>query len=81
MQQHGEYQYNQEFADKIAKAFTAANSDKATYHAYHEPYAHILEGRDVKSFLEIGLFLWDTPETDLHAFVYPLGRRLVFAIG
>lgn len=67
MQQHGEYQYNQELANRIAKAFTAANSDKSTYHAYHEPYAHILEGRDVKAFLEIGLFLWDTPTTDLYA--------------
>jgi hypothetical protein len=67
MKQHGEYQYIDEFADKIAKAFTAAGSDKSTYHAYHEPYAHILEGLNVSSFLEIGLFLWDTPTTDLYA--------------
>jgi hypothetical protein len=64
----GSYEYNKDFADRFAELFTAAGSDKATYHCYEEIYSHLLYGRDVKSFLEIGLFLnEDTPETDLHA--------------
>lgn len=64
----GSYEYNKEFADKFANLFTSAGSDKATYHCYEEIYSHLLHGREVKSFLEIGLFLRDDdPATDLHA--------------
>jgi len=68
IQHAGSYEYNEDFANKFAELFTAAGSDKATYHCYQEIYSHLLYGRDIKSFLEIGLFLNDdTPETDLHA--------------
>lgn len=68
IQHAGSYEYDMEFALRLALHFTAHGSDKANYHAYHEIYSHLLYGRDVKSFLEIGLFLnEDTPETDLHA--------------
>lgn len=71
---HGSYLYNSEFADTFADAFDRASSDKASYHAYHEIYSHLLHDRDVKSFLEIGLFLSNNePTTDLHAWaeVFP----------
>lgn len=68
MKTHGSYLYNSEFADKFASAFDRASSDKATWHAYHEVYSHLLADKDVRSFLEIGLFLSDTePSTDLHS--------------
>ena len=68
MKKHGTYLYNTDFADRFADAFDKASSDKASWHAYHEIYSHLLAGRDVSSFLEIGLFLSDTePHTDLHA--------------
>lgn len=74
MKSHGTYLYNSEFADNFADAFDRASSDKASYHAYHEIYSHLLSDRTVNSFLEIGLFLSDTkPTTDLHAWaeVFP----------
>lgn len=63
----GSYLYSKDFADKLSLEFTASNSDKASYHAYHEIYAHILGNKIVKSFLEIGLFLNETQHTDLFA--------------
>jgi hypothetical protein len=74
MKPHGSYLYNSEFADRFADAFDRSHSDKASYHAYHEIYSHLLGDRDVKSFLEIGLFLSNNePTTDLHAWaeVFP----------
>ena len=67
MKLHGQYDYDLEFAKKISLEFTAAYSDKASYHAYHEAYAHILGSREPKKFLEIGLFLSDNQHTDLFA--------------
>ena len=65
---HGTYLYDPEFADTFADAFDRANSDKASHHAYHEVYSHLLAKQEVSSFLEIGLFLSDcSPDTDLHA--------------
>ena len=68
MKKHGTYLYDTEFADRFADAFDKASSDKASWHAYHEIYSHLLADRKVNSFLEIGLFLSDTePTTDLHS--------------
>lgn len=77
MKSHGSYLYNAEFADKLADAFDRSQSDKASYHAYHEVYSHLLSSRNVESFLEIGLFLDNSePRTDLHAWaeMYPNAR-------
>ena len=70
---HGEYTYNQEFANKLSLEFTAACSDKGSHHAYHEVYSHLLAALEPKSFLEIGLFLNNTQHTDLFAWeqVFP----------
>lgn len=62
-----EYIYEKDFAEKLALAFTNAGSDKASYHGYEEVYAHLLAHMLPSSFLEIGLFLGDTPSTDLFA--------------
>jgi hypothetical protein len=67
MKLHGEYDYDIGFANKISLEFTAAYSDKASYHGYNEAYSHILFGKQYKSFLEIGLFLNDNQHTDLFA--------------
>lgn len=68
MKLHGSYLYNSGFADSLAGAFDRSHSDKASYHAYHEVYSHLLSDKDVKTFLEIGLFLDNSlPRTDLHA--------------
>lgn len=71
--QSGSYIYNKTFANFVSLEFTAAHSDKATYHAYHEIYSHILYNREVKNFLEIGLFLGDSQHTDLFSWsnIYP----------
>lgn len=74
MKKHGSYLYDADFADMFAESFDRAGSDKASWHAYHEIYSHLLAGRKVNSFLEIGLFLSDTaPTTDLHSWaeVFP----------
>jgi hypothetical protein len=79
MKPHGSYLYNSDFADKFADAFDRASSDKASYHAYHEIYSHLLHGREVKSFLEIGLFLSNNePTTDLHAWAEVLPNAEIF---
>ena len=67
MRLHGQYTYNQEFANQLSLEFTAAYSDKGSHHGYHEVYSHLLAAREPKSFLEIGLFLNDTQHTDLFA--------------
>jgi hypothetical protein len=68
-----EYIYDKDFAQKLASAFTRAGSDKASHHGYEEIYSHLLAHTKPRSFLEIGLFLGDTPSTDLHAWaeVFP----------
>lgn len=74
MKLHGQYLYDPTFASRLSSEFTAASSDKATYHGYHEVYSHLLADRDPKTFLEIGLFLSDKePHTDLFAWaqVFP----------
>jgi hypothetical protein len=73
MKLHGEYEYNQEFANKLSLEFTASYSDKGSHHGYHEVYSHLLAGMEPKSFLEIGLFLNNTQHTDLFAWeqVFP----------
>lgn len=63
----GLYLYEKDFADKLSLEFTAVGSDKASHHAYHEIYAHLLGQREVNTFLEIGLFLNETQHTDLFA--------------
>lgn len=69
----GMYLYDKDFANKLALEFTAAHSDKASYHAYHEIYAHLLGHRKIDNFLEIGLFLNETQHTDLFSWakVFP----------
>ena len=86
-----EYIYDKEFAEKLSLEFTAAGSDKASYHGYEEVYAHLLSCMAPKSFLEIGLFLGDTSSTDLFAWeqVFPeadiygadIKEHLLFEIG
>lgn len=61
----GLYLYDKDFANKLSIEFTAAGSDKASHHGYHEIYAHLLSHRKVSTFLEIGLFLNETQHTDL----------------
>lgn len=76
---HGSYLYNSEFADTFADALDRASSDKAGYHAYHEIYSHLLCDRDVKSFLEIGLFLSNNESTtDLHAWAEVFPNAAIF---
>lgn len=69
----GQYKYDQEFAQKLGIEFTAAYSDKSTYHGYEEIYSHLLAHRNPKSFLELGLFLNENQYTDLFAWekVFP----------
>lgn len=69
----GTYEYNEIFANQIRDALNASYSDKASIHEYHKVYAHILDGRAVVNFLEIGLFLNELPHTDLNAWsvIYP----------
>lgn len=67
------YEYDETFATQLHDALCAAYSDKASTHGYHKVYAHILGGRTVNNFLEIGLFLNELSHTDLNAWaaVYP----------
>jgi hypothetical protein len=69
----GTYEFDEEFAGQIYDALCAAYSDKASQHEYHKVYAHVLEGREINNFLEIGLFLNDLQHTDLNAWanIYP----------
>lgn len=73
MKIHGQYEYSQAFAKTLADQFTSVGSDKSTHHGYEEVYSHLLAYTKPRSFLEIGLFLGDTPSTDLHAWaeVFP----------
>lgn len=74
IRQHGTYLYDPGFADFLANSFHLYRSDKASYHSYQEPYSHLLSGRNITSFLEIGLFLNDdNSDTDLNAWanVFP----------
>ena len=73
MKIHGQYEYSQEFAKRLAEQFTSVGSDKATSHGYEEIYSHLLAERKPNSFLELGLFLHDTQDTDLFAWeqVFP----------
>ena len=80
VQEFGSYNYNQDLARKISLEFTAAYSDKATYHAYHEVYAKIFEGRLVKNFLEVGLFLYDNQQTDLFAWEKILPEANIYGV-
>lgn len=65
---HGTYLYDTDFANFLADEFDRSGSDKTSHHCYHEPYSHLLAGRKVSSFLEIGLFLKENdPATDLHS--------------
>lgn len=63
----GTYEYDETFANQIRDALNAAYSDKASGHEYHKVYAHVLGGRTVENFLEIGLFLNELSHTDLNA--------------
>lgn len=63
----GEYEYDKYFAQRLGLEFTAAYSDKSTYHGYEEIYSHLLADRSPKTFLELGLFLKDSQATDLFA--------------
>lgn len=73
MKLFGTYEYDQAFADSIAEALNASYSDKASAHNYHLVYAHVLGGKTVNNFLEVGLFLNELQHTDLNAWssVYP----------
>jgi hypothetical protein len=64
---HGQYEYDKDFSQRLGLEFTAAYSDKSTYHGYEDVYSHLLAHRSPKSFLEIGLFLKDSQATDLFA--------------
>lgn len=69
----GTYSYDQNFADQLFHALCFSKSDKASVHEYHKVYAHVLDGRTVDNFLEIGLFLNELQTTDLTAWaaIYP----------
>lgn len=63
----GTYGFNEEFASEIRTQLNLSYSDKASMHEYENIYAHLLQGRTVENFLEIGLFLNDLQHTDLTA--------------
>jgi hypothetical protein len=69
----GTYEYDENFANQLHDTLCTAYSDKASSHGYHKVYAHVLGGRTVENFLEIGLFLNELSHTDLNAWaaVYP----------
>lgn len=67
MELAGTYEYDESFAEQIAKALNKSYSDKASMHAYHTVYAHIFKDMNVENFLEIGLFLNELSHTDLNA--------------
>lgn len=46
--------------------FTSHGSDK-TWHKYHLLYPNLIEGRTIKRFLELGLYLRGDNRTELHA--------------
>lgn len=73
MKLFGTYEYDQALADSMAEALNAAYSDKASAHNYHVVYSHVLGGKTVNNFLEVGLFLNELQHTDLNAWaaVYP----------
>lgn len=78
MKLSGQYEYDTEFARKLSLEFTAAHSDKSSYHGYEEVYSHLLAGREITSFLEIGLFLNDNQHTDLFAWEQVLDSAEIF---
>lgn len=67
MKLFGTYEYDESLASAIAEALNASYSDKASAHNYHVVYAHVLGGKTVNSFLEVGLFLNELQHTDLNA--------------
>lgn len=73
MKLHGTYAFDEAFATTIATALNASYSDKASGHGYDKVYAHILGGKTVNNFLEVGLFLNELRHTDLNAWasVFP----------
>lgn len=73
MKLHGSYAFDESFATTIATALNASYSDKASGHGYDKVYAHILGGKTVNNFLEVGLFLNELQHTDLNAWasVFP----------
>jgi hypothetical protein len=73
MKLYGTYEYDEALATKMYDALRDAYSDKAIMHNYHKVYAHILAGKTVNNFLEIGLFLNELQHTDLNAWaaIYP----------
>lgn len=76
---HGSYLYDTDFSNLLADSFDSYGSDKASYHCYNEPYSHLLAKRNISSFLEIGLFLYDdNPATDLHAWAKVLPNADIY---
>jgi hypothetical protein len=73
MKTFGSYEFNAEFADTLLSEFNKAYSDKGSTHNYHVIYSHILYGKEINNFLEVGLFLNELQHTDLNAWanVYP----------
>lgn len=67
------YEYDQTFAETLAIELNSSYSDKASVHNYHVVYAHVLNGKTINNFLEIGLFLNNLQHTDLNAWakIYP----------
>lgn len=83
------YEYDKTLAERIAKELTEAQSDKASYHQYHKVYAYLFKRKNIDSFLEIGLYLYDRTEyTDLFAWekifpqakIYGADRKVTEAI-
>lgn len=73
MKNYGSYSYNEELANSLFSAFNNSYSDKGSSHNYHIVYSHILDGREINNFLEVGLFLNELQHTDLNAWasIYP----------
>ena len=76
MKLHGTYAFNEAFATTIATALNASYSDKSSGHSYDRVFAHLLEGKTVSNFLEIGLFLNELQHTDLSAWssIFPSAK-------
>jgi hypothetical protein len=73
MKLHGTYAFDEALSTTIATALNASYSDKASVHGYDKVFAHLLGGKTVDNFLEIGLFLNELQHTDLNAWasVFP----------